>query len=316
MPPLPPKIDPRSYDDIVAQVAMLAEYFTQGFTSEVEPTIAALLGRTLDQEVRAGMGAIATPGNVVSLALAQQISQLEGLNRVKVTGGWYAPGTNQVRPTIAALSGRILSQDLVDPATQQLIAVQGTPINASLAERISQTPNLAWVKVRANPGAIEVEPTVEALMGQVLDQEIPNPEKPDQPIAVRGTLVNLNLAEHIQRVSQVQGINRIRVKVTPDAGWALIRIFSHLAMMVRDRLNQVSDKNFLAFLDLIGTQILPPQPARVPLTFYLAEGSISPFTWPRAVSKTGWFQLKLPLPLPLRKETRQRSCLRRNAICS
>ncbi len=274
MPPLPPPIDPRSYDDIVAQVAMLAEYFTQGFTSEVEPTIATLLGRTLNQEIRDGTGAIATPGSVVSLALARQISQLEGLNRVKVTGGWYAPGTSQVRPTIAALSGRILSQDLVDPVTQELIATHGTPINASLAERISRTPDLTWVKVRANPGTIEVEPTVEALMGQVLDQEIPNPAKPDQPLAVRGRLIDLNLAEQIERVSQVQGFNRVRVKVMPDAGWAMIRIFSHLAMLVRDRLNRVPDKNFLAFLDLIGTQILPPQPARVPLTFYLAEGSI------------------------------------------
>ncbi len=33
------------------------------------------------------------------------------------------------------------------------------------------------------------------------------------------------------------------------------------------RLNRVSEKNFLAFLNLIGTEPLPPQPARVPLTF-------------------------------------------------
>jgi Baseplate J-like protein len=59
----------------------------------------------------------------------------------------------------------------------------------------------------------------------------------------------------------------------PDLGWALIRIFSRLMVLLRDRLNQVPEKNFLAFLDLIGTQILPPQPALVPLTFYLAEGS-------------------------------------------
>jgi Baseplate J-like protein len=61
--------------------------------------------------------------------------------------------------------------------------------------------------------------------------------------------------------------------VKPDLGWALIRIFNRFMVLLRDRLNQVPDKNFLAFLDLIGTQILPPQPARVPLTFYLAEGS-------------------------------------------
>jgi Baseplate J-like protein len=59
----------------------------------------------------------------------------------------------------------------------------------------------------------------------------------------------------------------------PDLGWALIRIFSRFMVLLRDRLNQVPEKNFLAFLNLIGTQIAPPQPARVPLTFYLAEGS-------------------------------------------
>ncbi|NEP00796.1 MAG: hypothetical protein F6K58_19445 [Symploca sp. SIO2E9] len=59
----------------------------------------------------------------------------------------------------------------------------------------------------------------------------------------------------------------------PDAGRALIRIFGHLATIVSDRLNQVPDKNFLAFLDLIGTSVQPPKSARVPLTFYLATGS-------------------------------------------
>ncbi|MGB7442567.1 MAG: putative baseplate assembly protein [Coleofasciculaceae cyanobacterium] len=58
-----------------------------------------------------------------------------------------------------------------------------------------------------------------------------------------------------------------------DAGGALIRIFARMVKSVSDRLNQVPEKNFLAFLDLIGGQLNPPQPAKVPLTFYLAEGS-------------------------------------------
>jgi hypothetical protein len=58
-----------------------------------------------------------------------------------------------------------------------------------------------------------------------------------------------------------------------DAGAALVRIFARLAEMVIERLNQVPDKSFLAFLDLIGLELLPPQPARVPLTFRLAQGS-------------------------------------------
>lgn len=58
-----------------------------------------------------------------------------------------------------------------------------------------------------------------------------------------------------------------------DVGRALIRIFGRMVTKVSDRLNQVPEKNFLAFLDLIGGQLQPPQPAKVPLTFYLAEAS-------------------------------------------
>jgi hypothetical protein len=58
-----------------------------------------------------------------------------------------------------------------------------------------------------------------------------------------------------------------------DAGRALIRIFGRMAKLVSDRINQVPDKNFLAFLDLIGGQLNPPEPARVLLTFSLAESS-------------------------------------------
>jgi hypothetical protein len=62
--------------------------------------------------------------------------------------------------------------------------------------------------------------------------------------------------------------------VTGDrTGGALISIFAHLAAIVVDRLNRAADKNFLAFLDLLGAAPLPPQPARVPLSFSLAAGS-------------------------------------------
>ncbi|MGA1871576.1 MAG: putative baseplate assembly protein [bacterium] len=54
---------------------------------------------------------------------------------------------------------------------------------------------------------------------------------------------------------------------------ALIGIFSRFAEIILERLNKVPEKNFLAFLDLLGASPLPPQPSRVPLTFYLASGS-------------------------------------------
>ena len=58
-----------------------------------------------------------------------------------------------------------------------------------------------------------------------------------------------------------------------DAGSALVRIFSRMAELVITRLNRLPDRNFLAFLDLIGVRLNLPQAARVPLTFLLASGS-------------------------------------------
>jgi Baseplate J-like protein len=54
---------------------------------------------------------------------------------------------------------------------------------------------------------------------------------------------------------------------------ALIAVFARYAELIIERLNRVPEKNFLAFLDMLGASLLPPQPARVPLTFSLASGS-------------------------------------------
>ncbi len=58
----------------------------------------------------------------------------------------------------------------------------------------------------------------------------------------------------------------------PDAGRALARIFGRMTGQVIERLNRLPEKHFLAFLNLIGAEPLPPQPARAPLTFSLATG--------------------------------------------
>lgn len=54
---------------------------------------------------------------------------------------------------------------------------------------------------------------------------------------------------------------------------ALIKIFARYCEIIIERLNKVPEKNFLAFLDLLGASRLPPQPARVPLTFTLSDKS-------------------------------------------
>jgi baseplate J-like protein len=61
--------------------------------------------------------------------------------------------------------------------------------------------------------------------------------------------------------------------VPDQASAALIGVFARFCEIVVQHLNEVPNKNLLAFLDLLGTSRLPPQPARVPLTFTLAAGS-------------------------------------------
>lgn len=55
---------------------------------------------------------------------------------------------------------------------------------------------------------------------------------------------------------------------------ALVGVFARFAEIVIERLNQVPDKNLLAFLDLLGGERLPPAPARVALSFTLAAGRV------------------------------------------
>src|SRR5262249_38882112 len=69
--------------------------------------------------------------------------------------------------------------------------------------------------------------------------------------------------------------------IVPDPlGGALIGVFSRFSELIIQRLNQVPQKNFLAYLDLLGASQLPPQPARVPLTFSLAKGTVVPAVVP------------------------------------
>ncbi len=84
-------------------------------------------------------------------------------------------------------------------------------------------------------------------------------------------------AELQQALLQLRDRNPEWANFDPGAGLsrAMTGIFSRLAEIVIRRLNGVPEKNFLAFLDLLGAAPLPPQPARVPLTFTLAAGVVT-----------------------------------------
>lgn len=58
-----------------------------------------------------------------------------------------------------------------------------------------------------------------------------------------------------------------------DPGITLIEIFAWLIEILLYRLNRVGEKNYLAFLNLMGIDLQPPQPSHTHLTFSLVSGS-------------------------------------------
>jgi hypothetical protein len=58
-----------------------------------------------------------------------------------------------------------------------------------------------------------------------------------------------------------------------DSGIALAETFTSMMGTVIHRLNRVPEKNFAAFLEMLGMKLLPPQPAIAPVTFSLSKGT-------------------------------------------
>ena len=65
-----------------------------------------------------------------------------------------------------------------------------------------------------------------------------------------------------------------------DPGITLIELFAWMTEMAVYRLNKVTDKNFIAFLNLLGVKLQAPQPAHTLLHFSLVAGA--PPTWIKA----------------------------------
>jgi predicted phage baseplate assembly protein len=56
-----------------------------------------------------------------------------------------------------------------------------------------------------------------------------------------------------------------------DPGVALIELFAWMSEMVLYRLNQVPDRYYTKFLELVGVELFPPSVARADLTFFLSS---------------------------------------------
>jgi predicted phage baseplate assembly protein len=55
-----------------------------------------------------------------------------------------------------------------------------------------------------------------------------------------------------------------------DPGIALVELFAWMTEALLYRANQISEKNYVKFLEMIGVRLEPPRSARVPVTFYLS----------------------------------------------
>ncbi len=67
-----------------------------------------------------------------------------------------------------------------------------------------------------------------------------------------------------------------------DPGVALIELFAWMTDMLLYRVNQVPDKMYVKFLEMIGVRLEPPQAATVPVTFYLSQAQTVPLVLPEA----------------------------------
>jgi predicted phage baseplate assembly protein len=65
-----------------------------------------------------------------------------------------------------------------------------------------------------------------------------------------------------------------------DPGVALIELFAWMVDMLLYRVNQVPDKMYVTFLEMLGVQLEPPRSAQAAITFYLAAAQENELTIP------------------------------------
>lgn len=65
-----------------------------------------------------------------------------------------------------------------------------------------------------------------------------------------------------------------------DPGITLLELFAWMTELILFRLNQVPDKNYIKFLEMMGIKLLPPRAARVDVTFRLSATQSSKVTIP------------------------------------
>lgn len=66
-----------------------------------------------------------------------------------------------------------------------------------------------------------------------------------------------------------------------DPGITLVELFSWMTEMILYRVNQVPEKNYIKFMELLGLKLREPEPARTETTFYLSSPQPQKLTIPK-----------------------------------
>src|SRR6185295_14270964 len=98
-----PRIDGRTYSDLVAKVEELIQRYTAGV---VEPQADRLTGVVLDQEIEAG-GEIFPAGTLVDRNLAERLAGIADLGLVKVKGWQPVPDQPDAGSALARIFSRM-----------------------------------------------------------------------------------------------------------------------------------------------------------------------------------------------------------------
>ena len=56
-----------------------------------------------------------------------------------------------------------------------------------------------------------------------------------------------------------------------DPGITLVELFAWMTDMILYRLNQVPEKNYIKFMELLGLKLREPEPGRTDVTIYLSS---------------------------------------------
>ena len=88
-----------------------------------------------------------------------------------------------------------------------------------------------------------------------------------------------------------------------DPGVALLKIFAFISEGVITRLNRAPERNFLAFLDMLGIRLLQARPAYAPIKFVVANGTEFPFLVPKGTQVSAPPTEQHPVDLPLDRKS-------------